>query len=500
MLRSVSICLQLGLKMDKTKDQTLNVQNLEDLRRIYAEGQKYSKHYELQQALTCFLKAFHFISSISNPDEWLKQCQFDVCLHICDIYIHLSEWSEATEFCEKAKDQAEQIQEQIKIARCLDRQGDIKKLNCDVVGALHDYLESLRIKKSYADDSNYKLDISNSFNHIGLIYNYQGKFKEALIAIQNSLKIRVQVLNEDHFDVAMSYNNLGLVYSNLRKLKIALFMYNKALEIRKRILDPMHPSIATTYNNIGTVYKDLAKYEEAEKLLNESLMIQTRNFGQIHKDIAVTYSNMGSLYNDQKKFDKAIAMYQKSLDIELHLFGKNHCNIAMTYSNMGSIYFNDGKFYQALVMYQKSLEILEKGKHDTLDTAVLLTNIATVHLKTSQFDQALSESIKAIDIMKQFFGDTHLNLVGLYSIAAQCYEKLSYHDKALKMQEKLKNINFRYSRSYSSNKILKLTINYYIAFNNNSNYSSWQCQTYKLFFHMLQPYTINHPITLILEN
>jgi tetratricopeptide (TPR) repeat protein len=51
-----------------------------------------------------------------------------------------------------------------------------------------------------------------SYNNIGLLYNLQGRYAEALQYFQKALAIQLAVLGENHPDVATSYNNIGDVY------------------------------------------------------------------------------------------------------------------------------------------------------------------------------------------------------------------------------------------------------------------------------------------------
>lgn len=433
--------------MEQIKGQSPKLISDEDVKMEYKKAQNYSKDYDLSQALICYSAVLQYKSAptMSNPDTSLQQLQFDACLNICDIYIRKGDWINADKYCRKAKAQAEQMQENIKIARCLDRQGDIKKLMSNLSGALKDYMDSYKLKKYYIGNDNFKLDISNSFNNIGLVYYHQGKFKEALIATRKSLSLRLKILDKDHVDVAMSYNNLGLIYGSLKKPKTALYWYNKSLNIRRNILNQDHPSIATSYNNIGTVYKEQENYTEAREMYTKALDIQILKFGEKHADVATTYSNIGSVCNDLDEYNKAYEMFEKSLKIDLQVFSPNHPNVAKTYSNIGSVYFNTGEHNMALQNYQMAIEILNKGEHGALpDVAVLHSNTATVFFKLSNYEQSLQEYLQAIEITQRIYGDVYPDLIELYKLAAQCYKMMNFRDEAITMQQKSNDIrNYR---------------------------------------------------------
>ena len=54
--------------------------------------------------------------------------------------------------------------------------------------------------------------------------------------------------------MAASYNNIGMVYDSQGKYEEALEVYQKALEIRTRVFGSDHPDVANSYLGIGNVY------------------------------------------------------------------------------------------------------------------------------------------------------------------------------------------------------------------------------------------------------
>jgi len=54
--------------------------------------------------------------------------------------------------------------------------------------------------------------------------------------------------------VAASYNNIGMVYDSQGKYEEALEVYQKALEIRTRVFGSDHPDVANSCLGIGNVY------------------------------------------------------------------------------------------------------------------------------------------------------------------------------------------------------------------------------------------------------
>jgi len=85
--------------------------------------------------------------------------------------------------------------------------------------------------------------VAKSYNNIGLVYDTQGKYEEALEMYTKSLDIKTRIHGGDnHPDVAASYQNIGIVYGKKGDRAAATEMYTKAYHIfLKKQLGPDHP-------------------------------------------------------------------------------------------------------------------------------------------------------------------------------------------------------------------------------------------------------------------
>ncbi|MCD8353635.1 MAG: tetratricopeptide repeat protein, partial [Clostridiales bacterium] len=67
---------------------------------------------------------------------------------------------------------------------------------------------------------------------------------------RKALDIHRRVLGEDHPDTAMSYNNLGVVYEHQKKYDEAVELYRKAWKIWQKTLGPEHPDTKRAIRNL----------------------------------------------------------------------------------------------------------------------------------------------------------------------------------------------------------------------------------------------------------
>ncbi|EDV29165.1 uncharacterized protein TRIADDRAFT_52767 [Trichoplax adhaerens] len=184
---------------------------------LYEEGEKKYIAQDDLNAISNYEQALDQIQSLPKKDTDLE-LQYKINLRITDIYIRHGEWSQATKFRQHALYMANRMKNQVYIADCIDRQGDIKRMTGDESGALSDFRISLDMKLKSLDGDN--LSIGDTYHKIGRAYFSQKEYNRALLMYQKALDIRIRKLGDDDLIVAQSYHNIGLAYSNLGMLEM----------------------------------------------------------------------------------------------------------------------------------------------------------------------------------------------------------------------------------------------------------------------------------------
>ena len=92
-------------------------------------------------------------------------------------------------------------------------------------------------------------DFSNGWNFLGWLYNKQGRYKLAAIAL-------LKAIEANPFD-PYAYNNLGQALAGQKKYEEALPQYLKQIEINK--------GDVYAYGNLGRVYLELNQNQKAQR-------------------------------------------------------------------------------------------------------------------------------------------------------------------------------------------------------------------------------------------
>ena len=125
-------------------------------------------------------------------------------------------------------------------------------------------------------------------------------------------------------ELATSYNNIGEVYRFQGKYEQAQQWHNKAIEIQKRL--GLDVGLAYSYNNLGAVYAEKGDFEESLRWLNQAREIQEQLGLEV--DLAQIYTNIGVDNFNQGRFDKALFYVKKTIQLNDQLRSSNQSQIS----------------------------------------------------------------------------------------------------------------------------------------------------------------------------
>ncbi|MCL4298813.1 MAG: CHAT domain-containing protein [Anaerolineae bacterium] len=268
-------------------------------------------------------------------------------------------------------------------------------------------------------------------NDIGLIYNFLGRYDQALDYYQQSLKII-----EDSTDLRDISNrggtlgNMGEVYRDLGQYELAINYLQRALAIHRQIGDRGPEGI--TLAGIGRVYQVLGRNEEAFNYYQQALAIFQAGTGDPRGE-ANTLKIIGAYYVELGQYEQALSYYQKAL--ALHRGMGNRAMEGLIFSKIGESYSKQANYEMALANYQQAL-IIHQEVGNQLMEGETLTNIGRVHFALGEFHQALDYYQQALDIHRRVNNElmeaTTLNSIGkVYQALGQNEEAFESYQLAL---------------------------------------------------------------------
>jgi tetratricopeptide (TPR) repeat protein len=288
---------------------------------------------------------------------------------------------------------------------------DMLVASSDIVSALLRAAERLRLAEAF------ELELAQKLAHRALSLSAKGSLDEAKVL-----------------------NLLGIVASTLSKYDAAVAHYEASLKIRKNLLGDDHAAVADVCINLSSVFARLGRLDEALAMCSSALEIYNKAPGDKQESISICRNSMGNILNWQGKLDKAMESYSIGLAITLEREGE--CAGAADFlSNIGAVLKNQNKPDEAMEKYFSALRIFEKAKMDTR-VAACHHNIGSVLLKQGKLDAALEYARKSLAIRRSKLphehaecGESHFLIGKILRRSGKVAEALDEFENALRIRK-----------------------------------------------------------------
>lgn len=300
-----------------------------------------------------------------------------------------------------------------KYGKAIELETHTLKIRNDVLGENHlDYVRSLYNLAFYYSK------VSNSLNAINLL-------SQALVILENN-----QGKNDSIY--VSSIELLATIYSEQGDFSKALELHLQALEIYRQTVGENHPVFAKALSNMGRTYYYLGIYPKAIELQMQALEIYKQTNGDNNSDYALLLNNLAGIYTDLGEYSKAIELQTQAQEIYKQTIGKNHPEYARSLSSLGFTYCSLGDYYKALELGFNSMKIYEDALgENNPDYASALYLITSSYFGLGDYDKAIELGKKAATIYKQTYGENHSNYAAALGLLALCYNHLGNFDNAI---------------------------------------------------------------------
>ncbi|MBL4655895.1 MAG: tetratricopeptide repeat protein [Bacteroidia bacterium] len=225
----------------------------------------------------------------------------------------------------------------------------------------------------------YPFGIGQGLNNRGVVYNYQGNYKQALEDHINAMKIREKI--SDSAGIAASIANIGLTYYFQKELWKAVDHIERALSMYQQLNHKLQQE--NCYINLGGMYFYLDSLNLALEYFNQALVIQkNRKEGY---QMGLSYNNIGAIYEKQNKSVKAEEYFQLALDIFTRANDKT--GLVLSLSNLGNIFSEKKMSTKAISYFERALSISREINSKT-DIEISYLNLSNEYSKLGHYKKA----------------------------------------------------------------------------------------------------------------
>ena len=226
--------------------------------------------------------------------------------------------------------------------------------------AERDFLEALRLLGPYRGHST--MDHLASWNELGMVYKYLGKFEKARKCYRVALRYCDSCLTGSarYEFLANLYHNLGGLEHSLRRFRRGEAYARKSVRYRTRVRTKNAVSVAADRVALAAILDGLGKFGESEKLYRGALRIYRRVFGNSHREIALVLNNLAAVYQKTGRVSHAERMYRLALAMKVKTLGARHPDVAVTLSNLGMLLAKEGRVVEAQRYFEKAWQLVSK--------------------------------------------------------------------------------------------------------------------------------------------
>lgn len=269
----------------------------------------------------------------------------------------------------------------------------------------------------------------NAQSRLAELYISMARYKDARQFVQKVLKVRKDVLGEDHQSTLYSRFMLAYTYHRLEPDK-AETMYKEVLADQQRILGENHKDTIDTRYNLATLYWATKRYDKAAPIFQQMVDYKTETLGEEHPHTLLTVTNLAALYNMQKKYDKAEPLQLRTIEIQTRVLGENHSDTMTTIGNLGYLYQQTGRYEEAIPLHLKAYHYYKSnfGLGDSR-TAIARTSLAQIYKKLEKHN--LEEPFRR-EILSEYqkkYGKEHSkSIASEYTLGVCLLKQKKYQD------------------------------------------------------------------------
>ncbi len=277
--------------------------------------------------------------------------------------------------------------------------------------------------------------------------------------------------------IADAQDLLGVVLTELTQLDSAEHLFKSAFEIHQSRGDDL--KLAKSYQSLGKVYELKGRYEESLHALDQGMAIlaslgeeQSLLTAEIHltfvrnmitmgrydgvierlnrveeiynqhpedlPDFFKLYNFYGAAHTELGNYDNALDYQKKALILNIEKFGENHQNTAIAYSSLSNTYGRVEQYQEALENAEKAIEIGQQFFHESHYIMGIFTGLKAHGLKgLGEHEASLKLFIKARDIIVKALGPNHSYAALLtQNVGAVYYQQMRDFDNAIIEYEK----------------------------------------------------------------
>ncbi|MDH5608962.1 MAG: CHAT domain-containing protein, partial [Cyclobacteriaceae bacterium] len=228
---------------------------------------------------------------------------------------------------------------------------------------------------------------------------------------------------------------LGLLYSDMGRYDKAAEHTTLALEGWERSMGKESSGYAAEFNNKGVLLLNQADYNQAEKQMRAAIGLIRQKEGENSVPFAIALNNLGILFQYMGRSDEALRQLDRCLEISEELLRDKSSTYLQLLTNKALVLQENGKYGEAEAIYKQALDLqvsrMKVNRKSDPDYAHMLTNLASLYVRTGRSDEAGELFAESLAIYKGKFGVSHPLTASAQSDLGNWYRFEGRYEEAL---------------------------------------------------------------------
>jgi len=205
----------------------------------------------------------------------------------------------------------------------------------------------------------------------------------------------------------------------------------ESLKIKEENLTKKHQEYISSALDLTTIYLTTSKFKQADKLLQETLTTVETNFDNRSPVACRVYDQLTEYYEDLMQYDRAAYFGHKSLAGREYWNGKYNIKTATSYHNMASVLYHQSQYKEADSLYVLALQIKDYYTGDqTLNYASSLNGLSLIYIEWDSLKLAKEYLDFCLRKYEMNLGTKHPDYATILHNLAYLYMKEQRFDKA----------------------------------------------------------------------
>ena len=265
-----------------------------------------------------------------------------------------------------------------------------------------------------------------STGYLANAYSHVERLDEAQRLGEEALKHWKAKLGPDDGRTLTAMVNLGHYYSQAGRINEAIPLLEETLNLKNAKFGPDNEQTATTMGNLANAYSEAGRHDDALRLAEDALKISKSKLGLENIETIMQMSKLAKSYFLAGRIEEAISLDEAALKVAKAKLRPDDDSLLVYMNNLAEDYLQAGRFADADVVVRELIRLEPDNAEWRLDHAIALIEQAVVGSKTSLWDEAAAEFVKAIDLSEdvQISGSMRRKVCCILASSDEVFERV----------------------------------------------------------------------------